>query len=164
MLFETSALTCWAALSFPRGALPFTSVRKVAEDLKSKVRNEWAYCDFTVWTKSHYDTSFDLMEALVQNLHLSPTVEERILDELKLWSIPHCLTQPLGACNALIHKHIDKMTFWPLGIRIIFILVSRTMDRRWSNADGLVKSLAQRIIILCYSVTNMLQRLLQTWN
>lgn len=57
----------------------------MAEDLKSKVRNEWAYCDFTVWTKAHYDTSFDLMEALVQNLHLSPTVEERTLDELKLW-------------------------------------------------------------------------------
>jgi len=85
MLFETSALTCWAALSVPRGALPFTSVRKVAEDLMSKVRNEWAYCDFTLWTKAHYDTSFDLMEELVQNLHLSPTVEARTLDELKLW-------------------------------------------------------------------------------
>lgn len=57
----------------------------MAEDLKSKVRNAWAYCDFTVSAKAHYDTSFDLMEALVQNLHLSPTVEERTLDELKLW-------------------------------------------------------------------------------
>lgn len=89
---------CSAALSVLCGALPFTSVRKVAEDLKSKVRNEWAHCDFTVWTKAHYDTSFDLMEALVKNLNLSPTVEARTLDELKLWrkeGLEICLGKPL---------------------------------------------------------------------
>ena len=75
------------ALAVLCGALPFTSVKRLAENVRSKVRNEWAHCNFTAWTQAHYDTCFDLMEALVTNLRLAPDDEARILDELKLWRL-----------------------------------------------------------------------------
>ena len=64
---------------------PFTSVERWAEDVRSKVRNKWAHCDFTAWTEAQYNTCFDLMEALVTNLRFNTVDETRILDELKLW-------------------------------------------------------------------------------
>ena len=74
-----------AALAVLCGALPFTSVKRLAEDVRSQVRNEWAHCNFKAWTEGHYDTCFDLMEALVTNLRFAPADEAKILDELKFW-------------------------------------------------------------------------------
>ena len=74
-----------AALTVLCGALPFTSVKRLAEDVRSQVRNEWAHCNFTAWTEGHYDTCFDLMEALVTNLRFASSDEAKILDELKFW-------------------------------------------------------------------------------
>ena len=78
--FDTSA-----ALAVLCGATPFTTVKPFAEDVRSKVRNEWAHCDFAAWTEAHYDDCFDLMEALVTNVRLPPADETRILGELGLW-------------------------------------------------------------------------------
>ena len=74
-----------AALAVLCEATPFSSVKPLAEDVRSKVRNEWAHCNFTAWSKAYYDTCFDLMEALVTNLRFAPADEAKILDELKLW-------------------------------------------------------------------------------
>ena len=57
-----------AAFAVLCGALPFVSVKAIAEDVMSKVRNEWAHCEFTAWAEAHYETCFDLMENLVKNL------------------------------------------------------------------------------------------------
>ena len=74
-----------AALQF--SVEPYRSClsRRIAEDVRSKVRNEWAHCDFMAWTEVHYDTCFDLMENLVKNLGLVNSEEERTLGDLKLW-------------------------------------------------------------------------------
>ena len=74
-----------AALAVLCGAVPFTSVKPFAEDVRSKVRNVWAHCNFTAWTEAHYDTCFDLMGGLVTNLRVAPADEVKILGELKLW-------------------------------------------------------------------------------
>ena len=74
-----------AALAVLCGAPPFAPVQRLAEDVRSKVRNEWAHCNFTAWTQAHFDTCFDLMEALVTNLQFPLADEAKILDELKLW-------------------------------------------------------------------------------
>ena len=74
-----------AALAVLIGAPPFTSVKPFAEDVRSKVRNEWAHCDFTAWTQGHYDTCFDLMEVLITRLSLPPADEVKALGSLKLW-------------------------------------------------------------------------------
>ena len=74
-----------AVLAVLCGALPFASVQLIAEDVRLKVRNEWAHCDFTAWTKAHYDTCFDLMEDLVKKLRITTSDEARVLDELRLW-------------------------------------------------------------------------------
>ena len=72
-----------AALAVLCEASPFTSVKGKADDVRSKVRNEWAHCDFTIWTKGYYHTCFDLMEALVTKLGILPADETRTLDELQ---------------------------------------------------------------------------------
>lgn len=74
-----------AVLAVLCGALPFASVKLIAEDVRLKVRNEWAHCDFTAWTEAHYDTCFDLMETLVNKLSITASDEARVLDELRLW-------------------------------------------------------------------------------
>ena len=78
--FDTSA-----ALAVLCGAAPFTTVKPFAEDVRSKVRNEWAHCNFAVWIEAHYDRCFDLMKALVTNVGLPPADKTRILDKLTLW-------------------------------------------------------------------------------
>ena len=78
--FDTSA-----ALAVLCGATPFATVKPFAEDVRSKVRNEWAHCDFAAWTEAHYDYCFDLMEALVTKVRLPPADKTRILGELGLW-------------------------------------------------------------------------------
>ena len=74
-----------AVLGVLCGALPFASVQLFAEDVRLKVRNEWAHCDFTAWTEAHYDTCFDLMEDLVKNVRITTSDQARVLDELRLW-------------------------------------------------------------------------------
>lgn len=74
-----------AVLAVLCGALPFASVKLIAEDVRLKVRNEWAHCDFTAWTEAQYDTCFDLMETLVNKLSITASDEARVLDELRLW-------------------------------------------------------------------------------
>lgn len=74
-----------AALAVLCGAQPFTSIKSKAEDVRSKVRNKWAHCDFSAWSEAHYHTCFDLMEALVAHLGILPADEARTLHELKLW-------------------------------------------------------------------------------
>ena len=74
-----------AAFAVLCGALPFVSVKAIAEDVRSKVRNEWAHCEFTAWTETHYETCFDLMEKLVKDLGFVNSEEEKTLGDLKLW-------------------------------------------------------------------------------
>ena len=80
-----SSFDASAALAVLCGAPPFTAVKAFAEDVRSKVRNEWAHCDFAAWTEAHYHNCFDLMEALVKNLAFPASVEVRLLDRLTLW-------------------------------------------------------------------------------
>ena len=82
-----------AALAVLCEALPFASVKLIAEDVRSKVRNMWAHCDFMAWTAAHYDTCFDLMEALVRNLKIGPADEKRLLDKFKLWRTQGTVTE-----------------------------------------------------------------------
>lgn len=74
-----------AALAVLCEALPFIAVKPFAEDVRSKVRNEWAHCDFAEWTEAHYDNCFHLMETLVTNLAFAAGDETKILGELQLW-------------------------------------------------------------------------------
>ena len=74
-----------AALAIFCEALPFTAVKPFAEDVRSKVRNEWAHCNFAEWTEAHYNNCFHLMETLVTKLAFSAVDETRILGELQLW-------------------------------------------------------------------------------
>lgn len=80
-----SSFDASAALAVLCEALPFTAVKPFADDVRCKVRNEWAHCDFAEWTEAHYDNCFHLMETLVTNLAFAPGDETKILAELQLW-------------------------------------------------------------------------------
>ena len=95
-----------AALAVLCGATPFTSVRPFAEDVRSKVRNEWAHCDFTAWTQGHYDTCFDLMDALITRLSLPLVDESKALDSLKLWRTQGTVICIGKRCQAMSYHFI----------------------------------------------------------
>ena len=80
-----SSFDASAALAVLCEGLPFTAVKPFAENVRCKVRNEWAHCDFAAWTEAHFHNCFDLMEALVKHLALPPADEVRVLDKLRLW-------------------------------------------------------------------------------
>ena len=80
-----SSFDASAALAVLCGAPPFTTVKPFADDVRSKVRNQWAHCDFAAWTEVHHDNCFDLMETLVTTLRFTPSDETRILGQLELW-------------------------------------------------------------------------------
>ncbi|KAL9972625.1 hypothetical protein ACROYT_G018965 [Oculina patagonica] len=88
-----SSFDASAALAVLCGAPPFMTVKPIAEDMRTKVRNEWAHCDFAAWTELNYNDCFDLMKNLVTNLKFTSTDEARILGELELWR-----TQGLEIC------------------------------------------------------------------
>ncbi|XP_052074138.1 uncharacterized protein LOC127712020 [Mytilus californianus] len=62
-------------------------VKSNAKDVRDKVRNQWAHCDFTNWDAVKYSDSFQLMTNLVKNLCLSSNEENQTLLELKKWEI-----------------------------------------------------------------------------
>ncbi|XP_063403668.1 uncharacterized protein LOC134687361 [Mytilus trossulus] len=61
------------------------NVKKVAEKIRSDIRNPWAHCDFTEWDSIKYLSSFQMMHQLIKNLTLSARDENSILGELQIW-------------------------------------------------------------------------------
>lgn len=62
-----------------------TIVKRVAETIRSDIRNPWAHCDFSEWDANKYLSSFQLMNQLIRNLKMTTTDENRILGDLTLW-------------------------------------------------------------------------------
>ena len=80
-----SSFDASAALAVLCCAPPFTSAKLSAERVRSEVRNEWAHCDDASWTDVKYDTCFDLMITLVEDLGFAPAEKEKLLGNLELW-------------------------------------------------------------------------------
>ena len=76
-----------AALAVLCCAPPFTSAKLTAERVRSEVRNAWAHCDDVSWTDVKYDTCFDLMITLVEDLGFAPAEKEKLLGNLQLWRV-----------------------------------------------------------------------------
>ncbi|CAG2195420.1 unnamed protein product [Mytilus edulis] len=60
-------------------------VQKVADKIRSDIRNPWAHCDFSQWDANKYISSFQLMYQLIRNLGFTTTEENRILGDLTIW-------------------------------------------------------------------------------
>ncbi|CAG2214271.1 unnamed protein product [Mytilus edulis] len=58
-------------------------VQTDAQDVRDKVRNQWAHCDFTKWDAVKYSDSFQLMTNLVKNLSMSSSDEGQTLLEME---------------------------------------------------------------------------------
>ncbi|XP_068712651.1 uncharacterized protein [Montipora foliosa] len=155
-----------AALSVLCGALPFTSVQKLAGDVRFNVRNKWAHCNFADWTEKHYDTCFDLMEALVKNLGVLPIDETRVLGTLKLWrnhGLEICLGTPLD--NTLLktfHKEVQQLSADLLDCKVQSAKITVTLNQFKTELDRAValkddqdmardemKETSQEVQILC---------------
>ncbi len=56
-----------------------------AENVRSKIRNEWAHCNFSSWTKPMFNAAIQDMQCLVKTVNLSPAVEKEMCDHLDDW-------------------------------------------------------------------------------
>lgn len=56
-----------------------------ADDVRSKVRNEWGHCNFDHWTDPEFQNCFQLMEKLLHSLGLPRADETEILSNLCDW-------------------------------------------------------------------------------
>ena len=63
----------------------FSAAVLSAELVRCEVRNEWAHCDYASWTEVKYDTCFDHMKTLVNDLGFAPAENTELLAELQLW-------------------------------------------------------------------------------
>ena len=74
-----------AVLSVICEAAPFIGAAAHAKTVRSDIRNEWAHCNFTNWTKAKFIAAFQSMESLLKNVNLSSEDEEKLCDELNSW-------------------------------------------------------------------------------
>ena len=80
-----SSFDASAALAVLCSAPPFSSAAPSAELVRSEVRNEWAHCDYASWTEVKYDTCFDQMKTLVEDLGFATEEKTKLLAELHMW-------------------------------------------------------------------------------
>ena len=80
-----SSFDASAALAVLCSAPPFSSAAPSAKLVRSEVRNEWAHCHYASWTEVKYNTCFDRMETLVEDLRFAPAEKTELLAELQLW-------------------------------------------------------------------------------
>ena len=73
------------ALSLIAEAAPFHVASGTAKTIRSDVRNEWAHCNFSQWTKVKYEAALHDMETLINQLNLPPPDKKRTLDDLDSW-------------------------------------------------------------------------------
>ena len=69
--------------------MPNTSsgIQVNARDVRAKVRNEWAHCNFADWDEPKFSAAFQKMEALVRSLGLPKNDTDGIVDELNDWKV-----------------------------------------------------------------------------
>jgi hypothetical protein len=56
-----------------------------AKTVRSNIRNKWAHCNFSDWTKPAFMDAFRDMHSLVKKLNLSPADEKTLCDNLDSW-------------------------------------------------------------------------------
>ncbi|CAH1274006.1 STIP1 [Branchiostoma lanceolatum] len=60
-------------------------VKDAALKVRSEVRNKWAHCDISNWTRADFLRCFQLMHELVKSLKLPSTAEEKFKQDLMDW-------------------------------------------------------------------------------
>ena len=65
-----------------------------AKKIRSDIRNKWAHCNFSEWTKPVFNAAFQDMDSLVKMLNLPMADEKALCDDLDSWK------------NKGIHRHI----------------------------------------------------------
>ena len=76
-----------AVLSVMCEAQPFfaSGATVIAKKVRSDIRNEWAHCNFSHWTKPNFKAALQSMESLIKLANLAPVEQKRFLDELDCW-------------------------------------------------------------------------------
>ncbi|VDI01283.1 Hypothetical predicted protein [Mytilus galloprovincialis] len=62
-------------------------VREDAVEVRKRLRNPWAHCNFSEWDAAKYSDAFILMEKLVLDMNLSSNEENQTIGKLKKWEI-----------------------------------------------------------------------------
>ena len=77
-----------AVLSVICEAQPFVAsgAAVIAKKVRSDIRNEWAHCNFSHWTKPNFQAALQSMGSLLKKVNLAPVEQKRFLDELDGWN------------------------------------------------------------------------------
>ena len=77
-----------AVLSVVCEAQPFfaSGAAVIAKKVRSDIRNEWAHCNFSHWTKPNFQAALQSMGSLLKKVNLAPVEQKRFLDELDGWN------------------------------------------------------------------------------
>ncbi|VDI39467.1 Hypothetical predicted protein [Mytilus galloprovincialis] len=79
-------------------------IKSDAYDVRTKLRNPWAHCDFTGWDAVKYSNSFQLMRKLVKDLKLSINEEKLIIEEIEKWEKNVRIKKELGKFEIIFNK------------------------------------------------------------
>ena len=76
-----------AVLSVICEAQPFVAsgAAVIAKKVRSDIRNEWAHCNFSHWTKPNFKAALQSMASLIKKANLTPVHEKKFLDEFDSW-------------------------------------------------------------------------------
>ncbi|XP_028406488.1 uncharacterized protein LOC114528978 [Dendronephthya gigantea] len=68
-------------------AKPFTlsGAAADAKKIRSDIRNKWAHCNFSDWTKAMFNAAIHDMESLLKKMNMSVADEKSLCDDLKNW-------------------------------------------------------------------------------
>ncbi|XP_028414268.1 uncharacterized protein LOC114537435 [Dendronephthya gigantea] len=68
-------------------AKPFTlsGAAADAKKMRSDIRNKWAHCNFSDWTKAMFNAAIHDMESLLKKMNMSVADEKSLCDDLKNW-------------------------------------------------------------------------------
>jgi hypothetical protein len=101
---QTMDMSAVLAIMCEAGPFVTSGAAVDAKTVRSNVRNKWAHCNFSDWTKPEFMDAFRDMHFLVKKMNLPPADEQALCDDLDSWKDKGSL-YPLKyiiLCNMLI--------------------------------------------------------------
>ena len=74
-----------AILGVMCNAKPFSSAATIAETVRNDIRNKWAHCNFSEWTRLEFTASIQNLKSLIKIINLSPADAKALCGGLDDW-------------------------------------------------------------------------------
>ena len=82
---QTMDMSAVLAIMCEAGPFVTSGAAVEAKTVRSNIRNKWAHCNFSDWTKPAFMDAFQDMDSLVKKMNLPPADEKALCDDLDSW-------------------------------------------------------------------------------